>query len=68
IVYLASDAGANVTGRVIGVTGHRITIWHEPEWENVIYSETPYWDIDQLFELLPVTLGASGWALPPMQI
>jgi NAD(P)-dependent dehydrogenase (short-subunit alcohol dehydrogenase family) len=68
IVYLASDAGANVNGRVIGATGHRISIWHEPEWENVIYSETPYWDIDRLFELMPTTLGAAGWELPPFQI
>jgi len=68
IVYLASDAGAEVNGRVIGVTGHRISIWHEPEWESVIYSETPYWNIDTLFELMPSTLGAAGWALPPFQI
>jgi NAD(P)-dependent dehydrogenase (short-subunit alcohol dehydrogenase family) len=68
IVYLASDAGAAVNGRVIGVFGHRISIWHEPEWENVIYSETPYWDIDTLFEVMPTSLGAAGWALPPFQI
>jgi NAD(P)-dependent dehydrogenase (short-subunit alcohol dehydrogenase family) len=68
IVYLASDAGADVTGRVFGATGHRLTAWHEPEWESVIYSETPYWDIDKLFEVMPQTLGARGWELPPMQI
>ncbi|MGI8552075.1 MAG: SDR family oxidoreductase, partial [Dehalococcoidia bacterium] len=68
IVYLASDAGANVTGRVIGATGHRITVWHEPEWENTIYSETPFWDIDTLFKMIPSTLGAAGWDLLPMQI
>src|SRR5690242_17820239 len=37
IVYLASDAGANVTGRVFGATGHRISVWHEPEWRTAIY-------------------------------
>ena len=68
IVYLASDAGADVTGRVFGATGHRITVWHEPEWESAIYSETPFWDIDKLFEVMPSTLGARGWELPPMQI
>jgi NAD(P)-dependent dehydrogenase (short-subunit alcohol dehydrogenase family) len=67
IVYLASDAGANVTGRVFGATGHRISVWHEPEWQTAIYSETPFWDIDKLFEVMPVTLGASGWELPPRQ-
>jgi NAD(P)-dependent dehydrogenase (short-subunit alcohol dehydrogenase family) len=68
IVYLASDAGAEVTGRVFGATGHRITVWHEPEWETSIYSETPFFDIDKLFEVMPQTLGARGWELPPMQI
>lgn len=68
IVYLASDAGANVTGRVFGATGHRISVWHEPEWGSAIYSETPFWDIDKLFEVMPQTLGARGWDLPPMQI
>jgi NAD(P)-dependent dehydrogenase (short-subunit alcohol dehydrogenase family) len=68
IVYLASDDGANVTGRVFGATGHRISVWHEPEWESSIYSETPFWDIDTLFQVMPQTLGARGWDLPPMQI
>jgi NAD(P)-dependent dehydrogenase (short-subunit alcohol dehydrogenase family) len=68
IVYLASDAGADVTGRVFGATGHRITVWHEPEWETSIYSETPFFDIDRLFEIIPQTLGARGWDMPPMQI
>ncbi len=68
IVYLASDAGAEVTGRIIGATGHRISVWHEPEWQSAIYSETPFWDIDKLFEIMPSTLGAAGWELPPMQI
>ncbi len=65
IVYLASDQGADVTGRVFGATGHRITLWHEPEWQSAIYSKTPFWDIDKLFELMPSTLGAYGWELPP---
>jgi NAD(P)-dependent dehydrogenase (short-subunit alcohol dehydrogenase family) len=68
IVYLASDAGAEVNGRVFGTTGHRISVWHEPEWQTAIYSETPFWDIDKLFEVMPATLGANGWDLPPFQI
>jgi NAD(P)-dependent dehydrogenase (short-subunit alcohol dehydrogenase family) len=68
IVFLASDAGAEVTGRVFGATGHRISVWHEPEWESAIYSETPFWDIDKLFEVMPEALNARGWDLPPMQI
>jgi len=68
IVYLASDEGADVTGRVIGATGHKIVVWREPSWDFSIYSETPYWDIDRLFEVMPQTLGAWGWELPPAQV
>ena len=68
IVYLASDEGGEVNGRVIGATGNRISIWHEPEWQTAIYSKSPFWDIDKLFEVMPQSLGANGWELPPFQI
>ena len=67
IVYLASDEGKDITGRVIGVRGHTITMYREPTWETSLYSEEPFWDIDRLFELMPSTLGAipldppNGW-------
>ena len=56
IVYLASDEGASVTGRVIGATGHEFVIWREPFRDQSIYSETPFWNVDQLFEQMPRTL------------
>ena len=65
IVYLASDEGADITGRVIGVTGHRVSMWREMHWAKTIYSEQPYWDIDELFEIMPQTLAAGGFELPP---
>ena len=65
IVYLASDGGADITGRVIGVTGHRISVWREMHLAKTIFSEQPYWDIDELFELMPQTLAAGGFELPP---
>jgi NAD(P)-dependent dehydrogenase (short-subunit alcohol dehydrogenase family) len=58
IVYLASDRGANITGRVIGATGHKLTMWREPQWDQSIYSITPAWDIDELFRVMPQTLAA----------
>jgi NAD(P)-dependent dehydrogenase (short-subunit alcohol dehydrogenase family) len=67
IVYLASDQAANITGRVVGATGHRITMWREPQWEASIYSETPAWDIDELFKVMPGTLGAGNWPPTPQQ-
>ncbi len=62
IVYLASDEGKDITGRVIGVTGHKITMWREPAWDRTIYSFDPFWDIDALFELMPETLAAENGA------
>ena len=67
IVYLASDESAELTGRTVGVTGHTVSIWKEPEWVAAIYSETPYWDIDSLFEVMPRTLVATGVGPPPRQ-
>lgn len=67
IVYLASDKGADITGRVVGATGYKITMWREPQWEASIYSETPTWDIDTLFETMPTTLGAGNWPPTPPQ-
>jgi NAD(P)-dependent dehydrogenase (short-subunit alcohol dehydrogenase family) len=64
IVYLASDEGKDITGRVIGVRGHVITMYREPTWDRSIYSMDPYWDIDTLFELMPQTL-AIGDLGPP---
>ena len=60
VTYLASDASANVSGRVVGTTGNKITIWREPEWEQTIWNVEPYWDIDTLFELMPQTLEFAG--------
>jgi NAD(P)-dependent dehydrogenase (short-subunit alcohol dehydrogenase family) len=65
VVYLASDAGSNITGRIIGAVGHKLTMWREPTWDSAIYSETPVWDIDELFRVMPETLGAGGWHPAP---
>jgi NAD(P)-dependent dehydrogenase (short-subunit alcohol dehydrogenase family) len=65
IVFLASDAGAEINGRVVGAEGHQISIWREPKRDESLYSVEPFWDIDRLFEVMPSTLGAAGWELPP---
>ncbi|MCK9495626.1 MAG: SDR family oxidoreductase [Dehalococcoidia bacterium] len=64
IVYLASDEGKEITGRVVGATGNRITMWREPQWTKSLYYEEPLWDIDTLFKLMPETLAANGFPLP----
>jgi NAD(P)-dependent dehydrogenase (short-subunit alcohol dehydrogenase family) len=65
IVYLASDAGSEVTGRVVQAQGHRIAIWREMFPEKTIYSRDPIWDIDKLFEIMPETLAAEPDILMP---
>lgn len=65
IVYLASDEGGSITGRVVGATGHKITMWREPQWDQSIYSESPSWDVDELFDKIPSTLGAGNWPPAP---
>jgi NAD(P)-dependent dehydrogenase (short-subunit alcohol dehydrogenase family) len=48
IVYLCSDEGANVSGRVIGASGYQITLYRDMEMERQIFSDGP-WDIDALW-------------------
>ncbi|MEZ4501366.1 MAG: SDR family NAD(P)-dependent oxidoreductase [Dehalococcoidia bacterium] len=65
IVYLASDDGKDITGRAIGVGGHRITIYREPGWDRSIYSETPLWDVDRLFQEMEQILSTMPELTPP---
>ena len=64
IVYLASEEGGAVTGRVVGTTGHEFTVWREPFRDQTIYSQSPFWDIDELFEQMPRTLALGGLTPP----
>ncbi len=56
IVFLASDAGAEVTGQCFGASGYRIARYTHMKAERVIFSDGP-WDIDKLFEIFKATLG-----------
>ena len=56
-VWLASDDAANVTGRVFGAGGHRISLYHEPIQERVLVGSKPAFDIDWLFENWDDTIG-----------
>ena len=67
VVYLASEKGAAVTGKVVGVTGHKVTMWRQPQWEASIYSREPFWNIDRLFDVMPESLGAVGVGPAPQQ-
>lgn len=67
IVWLASDAGGVANGRIFGASGHRISLYSEPRWERTLFSDTPYFDIDKLFEEWPRTLGQGGFPLTEMR-
>ena len=45
--------------------GHRITMFREPTWHRSVYSETPLWDIDQLFEEMELMISTEGDLGPP---
>jgi NAD(P)-dependent dehydrogenase (short-subunit alcohol dehydrogenase family) len=56
-VWLGSEEGGAVTGRIFGAGGHRISVYHEPVQERVLFGKEPAFDIDTLFELWPQTMG-----------
>jgi NAD(P)-dependent dehydrogenase (short-subunit alcohol dehydrogenase family) len=56
VVYLASPAAANVTGRIFGSHGFQYVRWSEPIHEASLSSDGP-WDLDWLFEQFPSTIG-----------
>ena len=57
VVYLCSEAGANISGRVVGASGYQIQLYSDMHVERQIFSDGP-WDIDRLFEQAPQTLFA----------
>ena len=57
-VWLASDEGGVSNGNIFGARGHVVTRYTEPYRERVLRFEQPFMDIDTLFELWPLTLGA----------
>ena len=67
ITLLASELGEEISGRVVGTSGNKITVWTNPEWDSTIFYPEPYWDIDQLFEIMPDTLVTQGVGPPPFQ-
>ena len=63
IVWLASDEGAAVNGRVFGASGHKITLYKDPTLERVLFNDDPMFNVDELFEEWPNSLGQGGYAL-----
>lgn len=55
VVWLASDASANVNGRVFYIETGRIALYSEPVLEKQLV-KVGGWTIDELFMFMPVTL------------
>lgn len=55
LVYLATDAAANVTGRTFGAGDGRFSLISEPVDERAVLADGP-WDMDELCRVLPTTL------------
>ncbi|GIW13300.1 MAG: short-chain dehydrogenase [Tepidiforma sp.] len=54
LVYLASDAGAWITGRCFGIAGYRITLYSNIAPQVVLQGAKP-WTVDELFERMEPT-------------
>ncbi|MFC1895961.1 SDR family NAD(P)-dependent oxidoreductase [Thermodesulfobacteriota bacterium] len=65
VVYLASPAAANISGRIFGSYGFRYIRWSEPKHERILESDGP-WDLDRLFQEFPGILG-EGLSLDDLQ-
>ncbi|MFN0096283.1 MAG: SDR family NAD(P)-dependent oxidoreductase [Dehalococcoidia bacterium] len=64
-VWLASDDGGAVSGRVFGAAGHRISVYNEPVQERALFGSKPAFDIDWLFDNWDKTMGQDRlYALP----
>lgn len=66
VVYLASDAGAGVTGCVFRAGGGKIGLYSHPVETRTIYrdEQSGPWSYDELADLLPRTVLAQGSRAP----
>jgi NAD(P)-dependent dehydrogenase (short-subunit alcohol dehydrogenase family) len=62
VVFLCTDEAANINGRTFSVMGGEVHLYSEPEYIRSIYTKG-MWTVDELCELVPVSL-ASGLENP----
>ncbi|HEU5352899.1 MAG TPA: SDR family NAD(P)-dependent oxidoreductase [Actinocrinis sp.] len=56
VVYLASDASAQVTGQCIGIGGDKLALWSHPHEVSVAYADGG-WSADAIADAWPVSVG-----------
>ncbi len=57
VVYLATDAAANINGQTCGTSGGTISLYHNPEPMTSIHKDGR-WTLDELDSIMPGTLSA----------
>ncbi len=55
VVFLCTDAASNISGRTVGISGYRITLYSDMVPEREIYG-TQRWEVDDLVQRLPETV------------
>jgi NAD(P)-dependent dehydrogenase (short-subunit alcohol dehydrogenase family) len=55
VVYLATDAAANINGQTFGTSGGTISLYHNPEPMKSIHKDGR-WTLDELDSIMPGTL------------
>lgn len=57
VAYLATDEAAHINGQIIGVIGSRVFLYNHPAEVKTIYKKEGRWRVEELIELVPLTLG-----------
>jgi 3-oxoacyl-[acyl-carrier protein] reductase len=67
ILYLCTDAAADINGQVFDVTGNNIALYSEPVKKKTITKETGMWTLDELTKQVPQLLEGYKNPAPPGQ-
>ncbi len=57
VIYLASEAAGNISGRIFGARGLTYTLYNELEEQVSLIADGGRWDLERLFDEFPSTLG-----------
>ncbi|MCD6568128.1 MAG: SDR family NAD(P)-dependent oxidoreductase [Dehalococcoidia bacterium] len=63
IIYLCTDAAADINGRTFDVTGNNIALYSEPVKEKFIFKSGDMWTVEELTDIVPNVL-LSGYQNP----
>jgi NAD(P)-dependent dehydrogenase (short-subunit alcohol dehydrogenase family) len=65
IVYLCTDAAADINGQVFDVTGNNIALYSEPVKKKTITKQTGIWTVEELVKQMPQLLEGYRNPAPP---